>query len=80
MPPPPRIEISLTFLYVVHVVACMYVCVCVCACVFWCVMYTYVCALLPCLQSNVPLDVQEADKSMAVVSYTTPDPEVGLVV
>ena len=28
------------------------------------------------LQSNVPLDLQEVDKSSAVVSYTPPDPEV----
>lgn len=27
-------------------------------------------------QSNVPLDLQEIDKSSAVVSYTPPDPEV----
>ena len=29
------------------------------------------------LQSNVPLDVQDIDKSSAVVSYTPPDTEVG---
>ena len=28
------------------------------------------------LQSNVPLDVQDVDKSSAVVSYTPPDTEV----
>ena len=27
-------------------------------------------------QSNVPLDIQEIDKSSAVVSYTPPNPEV----
>ena len=27
-------------------------------------------------QSNVPLDIQEVDKSVAVVSYTPPDVEV----
>ena len=30
------------------------------------------------LQSNVPLDVQDIDKSSAVVSYTPPDTEVGI--
>ena len=28
------------------------------------------------MQSNVPLDVQEVDKSSAVVSYTPPETEV----
>ena len=28
------------------------------------------------LQSNVPVDLQEVDKSTAVISYTQPNPEV----
>ena len=28
------------------------------------------------LQSSVPVDIQEVDKSTAVISYSPPDPEV----
>ena len=41
----------------------------------------YVCVFVYCrhffaAQSDVPLDIQEVDKSVAVVSYTPPDAEV----
>lgn len=41
----------------------------------------YICVVITFLpsfaaQSNVPLDIQEVDKSVAVVSYTPPDVEV----
>ena len=34
------------------------------------------CLLFLVAQSNVPLDIQEVDKSVAIVSYTPPDVEV----
>ena len=33
-------------------------------------------SIQPHLQSSVPVDIQEVDKSTAVISYSPPDPEV----
>ena len=42
-------------------------------------MYYYSFCIVTVRQSDVPLDIQEIDKSSAVVSYTPPSTEVWLL-
>ena len=62
------------FLFINHDDLLSVVCVCMCG-IGGCILIG-MCVIILFSQSNVPLDLQEVDKSSAVVSYTPPDTDV----